>query len=180
MHTNNSQLKGVDTRSVAPDIEGGKAVLIDIREQDERAREWIPVSVSIPLSEWRGTDLSPYRGKRVVLHCRSGNRTVVNAPLFLEAGFSDVSYLQGGIEGWKDAGMPVKTNRKAPLEIMRQVQIIAGGVALAGGLAGYLVDPAYALISAFVGAGLLVAGTTGWCGMARVLAYMPWNRQPSA
>ncbi|MBO6560559.1 MAG: rhodanese-like domain-containing protein [Nisaea sp.] len=180
MQASETQFKGIDTRSVAPDIEGGKAVLIDIREKDERAREWIPGSVSIPLSEWRGADLSPYKGKRVVLHCRSGNRTVVNAPLFVEAGFSDVSYLQGGIEGWKDAGMPVNKNRKAPLEIMRQVQIIAGGIALAGGLAGYLVDPAYALIAAFVGAGLLVAGTTGWCGMARFLALMPWNRQASS
>lgn len=180
MQTDTQQLKAIDTRAAAPDIEGGKAVLIDIREQDERAREWIPGSVSIPLSEWRNADLSPYKGKRVVLHCRSGNRTLVNAPLFIEAGFADAAYLQGGIEGWKDAGMPVQQNRKAPLEIMRQVQIIAGSLALAGGLAGYLVDPAYALIAAFVGGGLLLAGTTGWCGMARMLRHMPWNRQPAA
>ncbi|WP_420403052.1 rhodanese-like domain-containing protein [Nisaea sp.] len=179
MQSNQPEFMGIDTRVVAPDVEGGKAVLIDIREKDERAREWIPGSVSIPLSEWRSADLAPYKGRRVVLHCRSGNRTVVNAPLFVEAGFSDVAYLQGGIEGWKDAGMPVTRNRKAPLEIMRQVQIAAGSIALAGGLAGYLVDPFYALIAAFVGAGLLVAGTTGWCGMARLLAHMPWNRQPS-
>ncbi|UUX52083.1 rhodanese-like domain-containing protein [Nisaea acidiphila] len=180
MQSNHPQLKGIDTQSAAPEIEAGKAVLIDIREKDERAREWIPGSVSIPLSEWRNADLSPYKGKRVVVHCRSGNRTMVNAALFTGAGFGEAAFLEGGIEGWRDAGMPVQRNAKAPLEIMRQVQIIAGGLALAGGLAGYLVDPAYALVAAFVGAGLLMAGTTGWCGMARLLRHMPWNRQPAA
>lgn len=180
MQTNHPQLEGIDTQTAAPLIEAGKAVLIDIREKDERAREWIPGSVSVPLSEWRGADLGSYKDRHVIVHCRSGNRTMVNAALFAEAGFGDAAFLEGGLEGWKDAGMPVQRNKKAPLEIMRQVQIIAGSIALAGGLAGYLVDPIYALVAAFVGAGLFMAGTTGWCGMARLLRYMPWNRQSAA
>ncbi|MEO9899973.1 rhodanese family protein [Nisaea sp.] len=180
MQTNHHELLGIDAQSAAPQIEGGKLVLIDIREPDERAREWIPGSVAIPLSAWKSADLAPYRGKGVVLHCRSGNRTMINAPLFVEAGFASAAFLEGGIEAWKDAGLPVTRNKKAPLEIMRQVQIIAGSFACAGGLAGYLVDPIYALIPAFVGAGLLMAGVTGWCGMARLLGHMPWNKPASA
>lgn len=176
MQTNHHELPGIDAQSAAPQVEGGKLVLIDIREPDERAREWIPGSVAIPLSAWKSADLAPYRDKGVVVHCRSGNRTIINAPLFLEAGFASAAFLEGGIEGWKDAGMPVTQNKKAPLEIMRQVQIIAGSLACAGGLAGYLADPVYALIPAFVGAGLLMAGVTGWCGMARLLGHMPWNK----
>ena len=41
---------------------------------------------------------------------------------------------------------------------------------------GWLVHPAWIALSAFVGAGLLMAGATGFCGMARVLMLAPWNR----
>jgi hypothetical protein len=40
----------------------------------------------------------------------------------------------------------------------------------------HLVAPAWILLSWFVGAGLVFAGVSGFCGMARLLAPMPWNR----
>ena len=46
-----------------------------------------------------------------------------------------------------------------------------------GAALGLLVHPAFWGLSAFVGAGLFVAGATGFCGMARLLAIMPWNRR---
>jgi hypothetical protein len=49
-----------------------------------------------------------------------------------------------------------------------------------GGLLGAAVSPAFYLLSAFVGAGLVFAGATGFCGMARVLELMPWNRRAAA
>jgi len=63
---------------------------------------------------------------------------------------------------------------------MRQVQIAAGLLILLGVLLGFLVDPLWFGLAAFVGAGLTVAGVTGWCGMARLLAVMPWNRRQAA
>jgi rhodanese-related sulfurtransferase len=60
---------------------------------------------------------------------------------------------------------------------MRQVQMAAGGLILLGGALGVMVHPGFWGISAFVGAGLFVAGATGFCGMARLLAVMPWNRR---
>jgi hypothetical protein len=60
---------------------------------------------------------------------------------------------------------------------MRQVQIVAGALVLAGVLLGFLIAPAWIGLAAFVGAGLLMAGITGWCGMAHMLALMPWNRR---
>jgi rhodanese-related sulfurtransferase len=59
---------------------------------------------------------------------------------------------------------------------MRQVQIAAGGLVLAGVALGFTVHPVFFGLSAFVGAGLALAGVTGFCGMARLLAVMPWNR----
>ena len=64
-----------------------------------------------------------------------------------------------------------------PLPLMRQVQIAAGSLALLGVILGYAVSSAFFLLSGFVGAGLILAGVTGFCGMARLLAIMPWNRR---
>ena len=49
------------------------------------------------------------------------------------------------------------------------------GVAL-----GVLVSPVFYALSAFVGTGLLFAGVSGFCGMARLLGMMPWNRRAHA
>jgi len=67
-------------------------------------------------------------------------------------------------------------DQRQPLEIMRQVQIVAGGLVLLGVALGVWVAPAFLGLSAVVGAGLAFAGVSGWCGMARLLALMPWNR----
>lgn len=60
---------------------------------------------------------------------------------------------------------------------MRQVQIAAGALVLLGVILGYGVAPGFFLISGVVGAGLLFAGISGFCGMARLLMKMPWNRR---
>jgi len=59
---------------------------------------------------------------------------------------------------------------------MRQVQIGAGSLGFFGTLAGIFIAPGFLIIPAFVGAGLMVAGMTGFCGLARVLIHMPWNK----
>jgi hypothetical protein len=70
-------------------------------------------------------------------------------------------------------------NQKAPLEIMRQVQIAAGLLVLTGVGLGLGVNPLFFALAALVGAGLTLAGATGFCGMARLLALAPWNRRPA-
>lgn len=150
------------------------ALLVDIREPDEHARERIPGALNLPLS--RCGELSP--GDRPVLfHCRSGMRTTANAEKLRAAGKGSECYLvEGGIDAWRSAGLPTEVDRRQPLEIMRQVQLAAGGLVLAGALLGLFVAPAFTWLSAFVGAGLMMAGATGWCGMATLLRRMPWNR----
>jgi hypothetical protein len=60
---------------------------------------------------------------------------------------------------------------------MREVQIAAGSLVLAGVLLGALAAPAFYGIADFVGAGLVFVGVSGFCGMAELLARMPWNRR---
>jgi rhodanese-related sulfurtransferase len=85
--------------------------------------------------------------------------------------------LDGGLDAWSRAGLPVAENRKAPLEIIRQVQIAAGLLILAGVGLGFLVAPGWFGLAAFVGAGLTFAGLTGTCAMARLLMLAPWNHK---
>jgi rhodanese-related sulfurtransferase len=157
-------------------LDSGEAVLIDIRESDEHAREHILGARLAPLSAIDAHDFDRDHDKAAVFHCRSGMRTQANAARLIAKGFREAYCLEGGIEAWKAAGLPVHANRKAPLEIMRQVQIAAGSLILAGVALGALVHPAFYALSAFVGAGLAFAGATGWCGMALLLKAMPWNR----
>jgi rhodanese-related sulfurtransferase len=157
-------------------LDSGQAVLIDVRETDEHAREHVLGARLAPLSAIDAHDFDRDHDKVAVFHCRSGMRTQANAAKLIAQGFHEAYYLDGGIEAWKAAGLPVHTNARAPLEIMRQVQIAAGSLVLLGVVLGALVNPAFFGLSAFVGAGLTFAGATGWCGMAMLLKTMPWNR----
>lgn len=150
------------------------AVLVDVREADEHAREHVPGARNIPLSHLVEVDAPA--GKAVIFHCRSGARTSANAARLGAAAACDAYVLEGGLDAWKKAGLPVAVDRRQPIEIMRQVQIVAGSLVLLGVVLGAWVAPAFLGLSAFVGAGLVFAGISGWCGMARLLALMPWNR----
>ncbi|MBH9537210.1 rhodanese family protein [Novosphingopyxis sp. YJ-S2-01] len=166
-----STISPEDARSA---IDAG-ARLVDIRGADEHARQHIPGAINLPLD--RIEDLQAEDGP-VVFHCRSGMRTDANAAkLHAAAKGMPVYLMAGGIEAWRKQGHPIVTDRTQPLEIMRQVQIVAGGLVLIGVLLSLLWTPAFLGLSAFVGAGLMFAGVTGWCGMAHLLRVLPWNRR---
>lgn len=155
------------------------ARLVDVREADEAARERIGVAKNIPLSGLG--DTLPLSGDNaIIFHCKAGNRTSANASRLASASICEAYALEGGIEAWKAAGLPVIKDHKQPIEIMRQVQITAGSLVLIGVILGTWVHPGFYGLSAFIGAGLTFAGTTGWCGMAKVLALLPWNRPQTA
>ncbi|MGD9981542.1 MAG: rhodanese family protein [Hyphomonadaceae bacterium] len=158
-------------------LDANEAILIDVRESDEHVREHILGARLAPLSAIDAHDFDRDHAKAAVFHCKSGMRTQANAARLLARGFREAYYLEGGLEAWKRAGLPIHSNRKAPIEIMRQVQIAAGALILLGVILGWLVHPLFYALSAFVGAGLVFAGVTGWCGMAMLLKTMPWNRR---
>jgi len=154
------------------------AVLIDIRDPTEYQREHIPNARSLPLTDItagktvEGTDKQP-----VIFHCLSGGRTAQNANVLLKAASPVPALLMtGGINAWKSANLPTIEDKKQPLPVMRQVQIVAGTLILIGIILGYTTDSRLFLLSGVVGAGLLFAGVSGLCGMANLLLKMPWNR----
>ncbi len=172
----NTTLAPINAQDLKRKLDRGEAVLIDIRESDEHAREHIIGARLAPLSAIDAHDFDRDHGKSAVFHCKSGMRTQANAAKLLARGFSEAYFLDGGIEAWKAAGLPVHANKRAPIEIMRQVQIAAGSLVLLGVLLGVFVHPTFFALAGFVGAGLAFAGITGWCGMALLLRAMPWNR----
>ncbi len=156
------------------------ATLVDVREPDEHARERIPGARSLPLSRLEEAELAVHDGKPVLFHCRSGARTAGNAErLSTKVGVCEAYIVEGGLDAWKQAGLPVATDRRQPLELMRQVQIAAGSLVVLGVLLGALVSPWLYALSGFVGAGLVFAGVTGTCGLASLLRMMPWNHVPT-
>lgn len=152
------------------------AVLVDIREPDEYARAHIAQARHEPLSRL-GTIKVGAGTPAIIFHCKSGGRTAANVERLRAATDCEAFILEGGIDAWKTAGLPIVENRKQPIEMMRQVQITAGSLVLIGAALGALVHPGFYALSAFVGAGLVFAGVSGTCMMARLLALAPWNRR---
>jgi rhodanese-related sulfurtransferase len=152
------------------------AVLVDIREPDEHARSRIAQARHEPLSNLGAIDVGS-DAPAVIFHCKSGGRTSANVERLKGSTDCEAFILDGGIEAWKSAGLPVIEDKKQPIEMMRQVQIVAGSMVVTGAVLGALVHPGFYALSGFVGAGLVFAGVSGTCMMARILALAPWNRR---
>lgn len=170
-------LTPVDPKTLAARLKAGSATLIDIREPDEFAREHIPGARSLPLSTLQRGHLDVEPKGDVVFHCKSGMRTNANCAQLAGHVDGEAYMLTGGLEAWKQAGLTVSTDRRAPLELNRQVQITIGALMLTGVALSVFVAPGFVVLPGILGAGLLTAGLTGWCGMAHLLAAMPWNRR---
>lgn len=152
------------------------ASLIDIRSPDEHARERIPGAFNIPLDKLSSTTTP---GDVLIFHCRSGMRTGQAASALAKSAAGRECYIiEGGLSAWNGAGLPVEKVPGQPIEMQRQVMIAAGLLVLAGCLSSIFIAPALIWLAVFVGAGLTFAGVTGFCGMAELLALMPWNRHP--
>ncbi len=159
---------------LAEQLASQRVAVIDVREPMEYAAGHIAGSLNVPLSRLHQADLP---SSPLVLVCQSGKRSAKGVQTLLDRGYAHpVTDLQGGLPSWQQAGLPVRKLRNAPLPLMRQVQIAAGSLVLLGLILSNTVAPAWILLTWFVGAGLVFAGVSGFCGMARLLAVMPWNR----
>jgi rhodanese-related sulfurtransferase len=169
-------LTSVSPEKVKQLLDSG-AILVDVREADEHAREKLAGARHLPLSKFEEAELPVHQGRAILFHCKSGARTRTNASRLARKvdETCDAYIVEGGLDALKNAGLPVITDRSQPIELQRQVQIGAGSLAFVGTLLGLLVSHWFFVVPG-VGAGLLTAGITGFCGMAQVLVHMPWNR----
>jgi rhodanese-related sulfurtransferase len=169
-----SQSQHISAHDLADQLASQRITVVDVREPMEYASGHIAGSLNVPLSRLHQADLP--QGP-LVLVCQSGKRSSQGLNRLLDRGHPHpVVDLAGGLPSWQQAGYPVRRLRNAPLPLMRQVQIAAGSLILLGLILSNTVAPGWIAITWFVGAGLTFAGVSGFCGMARLLAVMPWNR----
>lgn len=153
---------------------GGGPALIDVRGPLEFESERIEGSRSLPLGELELRLSEVPEGEEVVIVCRTGIRATLAAQTLLRHG-RKARVLEGGVVGWRRAGLPLRTGKRH-LSVDRQVQLIVGSMVLTTTILGAFVSPWFLLVAGFFGAGLTFAGATGTCGLATMLMLMPWNR----
>jgi rhodanese-related sulfurtransferase len=154
------------------------AILLDVRTPAEFSARRAVDARNIPLDTIPATlaDGELPKDATICVLCEKGGRAVIAADHLLKAGHHDVHVVTGGTEAWALEGLPLEGTGRKSISIERQVRIGAGILVLAGVILGFLIHPAFFAISAFIGAGLVFAGVTDWCGMGLLLAKAPWNR----
>lgn len=149
---------------------------INVCEPAEYKEKHIEGVRSVPLGTI-ASHADEFAGKQTVyVHCRSGNRSKQAIEKLVAAGVTaELVNVEGGILAWDEAGHPTNslTNR---MPLMRQVFLVAGSLILIGFIGAHTISEYMRYIIPFVGAGLVFSGLTGWCGMAKVLSKMPWNK----
>jgi len=159
-------------------VSGGHGTLVDVRTTAEFREIHAQGAQLVPLDVLDRKAVEAARGANagpLYLLCASGIRATKAAEKLRNAGLDEVVVVEGGTNAWAAAGLPVVRGRKT-ISIERQVRIGAGSFVLIGTVLGWRVHPAFYILSAFVGAGLVFAGVTDICGLAIVLARAPWNR----
>ena len=146
--------------------------VLDVRSAAEFATGHIPGAVNIPMEqvERRMLDIPP---GPLVLVCEAGKRAEIVAGWLSDQ--KGVTVLDGGTKAWRTAGYPLVTCAPCRWTLERQVRLIAGIIVLLGTVLAVVVNANWVYLSMFIGAGLTFAGATNICGMAILLAKMPWN-----
>lgn len=173
--------KTIDANTLKIWLDKGEAVLVDVREPGEHSAERIPGAIHLPLGKVCKSALPEVSRKKLVIHCKVGGRGgAACEKLLAEDPNLEIYNLEGGLDAWARAGHAVASSGKFFLPLDRQVQLTIGIGVLAGVILGYALHPSFLLLAALFGAGLINAGLTGWCGLALLMAKMPWNQSNSA
>lgn len=161
---------------------GRYAPVLDVRSVAEYRAGHIPGAQLIPVDVLSEDALAqtfkrPSLGREETLYitCHTGPRARQAAERLQGAGYKNVTLIEGGTQRWEQLGLPVERCGKA-LSLERQVQIAIGSLLVMKVLLGFSVHELFFALTALIGVGLIVAGTTRWCGMAKLIARMPWNR----
>jgi rhodanese-related sulfurtransferase len=170
----------VSIETVRREIEGGKSIrLIDVRSPGEYDRVHARGAESIPLDRLGAAEVAARGNGRdgpIYFICQSGSRSATACEKIASAGVAPVFSVEGGTAAWEAAGLPVERGVSRVISLERQVRIAAGSLVLIGVVLAWTVHWGFLFFVGFIGAGLVFAGITDFCGMGLVLSKMPWNR----
>jgi rhodanese-related sulfurtransferase len=111
-------IKNITVEKAKELVETEDIFVLDVRTPSEFNSSHIKGATLIPVTNAFGSDLSKGdllesrinevpKGKKILVYCRSGHRSVSASTILINAGYSDVYNMQGGINTWIDAGYPV-------------------------------------------------------------------------
>ncbi len=117
-----SEVNVVSPQDAKADVDSGKATIIDVREPDEVAESGtVPGARNIPrgVLEIKADTELPVRdpsledrNQKVLVVCGAGGQAALSAKSLKDMGFTDVSIIDGGVRGWKDAGFETAPPKK--------------------------------------------------------------------
>ena len=84
--------------------------------------------------------------------------------------------LVDGVSGWKELWLPIIKGTRNVFSIARQRQLLIGLLISTAGILALFNDSIFVWLTVLFGIGLVNAGLTGWCGLGKLMARMPWNR----
>jgi rhodanese-related sulfurtransferase len=163
-------------------MRGYGPAILDVRTAAEYRAGHIPGAQLVPVEELRPDEvtrrfkhITPGSREPIYITCWSGARARQAAERLQLAGFTNLALVEGGTRGWEQAGLQVRRCSNA-ISLERQVQIAIGSLLILKVILGFSVHALFFALAAVIGAGLVVAGVTRWCGMAQLIARLPWNR----
>ena len=165
----------------------GKEInLIDVRTPAEfRAGHAVGARL-VPLDELDPQDLTTNLQqsgagdeKPLYITCQAGFRAQQAAERLRSAGYRKLVLIEGGTEAWQKAGLPMERSENA-ISLERQVQIAIGILLVLKVFFGFTIHELFFAMIPLIGVGLIFAGATRWCGMARLVRMLPWNRNSTS
>ena len=160
-------------------LDGHDKIFVDVRSPAEYRSVRVQGAVNLPLNSITCADVKKLIGDKqnpaIILLCGKGGRARKAAEI-LQAGSFNLLVVEGGTNACVDANLPIEKGSGTTISIERQVRIGAGSLVCLGLVLGHFVNPYFYFLSAFIGAGLVFAGVTDWCGMGLLMAKTPWNK----
>jgi len=171
-------MKKITARELKAAIDAGTdAQIIDVRTPDEFIGEHIAAAASRPLIHFDQEVASLDKSREVYALCRGGHRAEEFCRKLDALGYRTFC-IEGGLNAWLKEDFPVVRAAKQVWSIERQVRFISGLLVFLGIVLALTVHSGFVYFSALVGVGMMYSAAANFCGMALLLARMPWNKQP--
>jgi len=112
-HSANADLRSpvfieLDPTEVHQRITCGGSIIVDVREASEYENIRIPGAFLMPLSFFDAEHFPVISGTEVILMCAVGKRSAAAAKQLMNSGFMKVTHMKGGINQWREDGLPVE------------------------------------------------------------------------
>lgn len=157
-----------------------EAILIDVRGDNAYKALHVPHSLHASDAEQITALIATHPTERVILLCQNGNQSAQFSALLQQqaADYEGILFyiLDGGLNAWRNAGLPVIRDSGAFLPIEQQVEIGLGCAILLGILFSWLFSGLWLSLSIGTAIGMIYAGVTGWYGFHQLALLLPWNK----